>query len=157
MAQNIASNHLSREQWATVDAALDQLNSALEPLLVALNANQRKRVVRMGDGSEAFVRKALDVVADNQGLMPRNFDIDEMRRDVESHDALHTRYVRLTRLMERMRDTDVALGSDAMMAALAGYNFLKAAKGEAVDTLRHMLGERFETTPRLDNPPPANA
>lgn len=73
MAQNMVSTHLSNEQWAAVDAALDQLDAALQPLLVALAPDQRKRVVRMGDGSEAFVRKALDVVTQNVGLMPRNF------------------------------------------------------------------------------------
>jgi hypothetical protein len=43
-----------------------------------------------------------------------------------------------------VHDTDTALGSDAMVAALEGYTFLKAAgKGEGIDTLRKMLGRRF--------------
>ncbi|GAB3388366.1 hypothetical protein [Lysobacter fragariae] len=145
MSQNIASVHLTAEQWAAVDQAIDQLATTLDPLLVALVPQQRRRVVRMGDGSEAFVRKALDVATQNQDLMPRNFDLDEMRRDLESHDALNSRLIRLAVLMEKASDTDVALGSDAMTAALQAYHFLKSAgKGEGVDTLRQMLGERFE-------------
>lgn len=47
--------------------------------------------------------------------------------------------------MEKVRDTDIALGSDAMMAALAGYQFLKSAgQGEGVETLKALLGELFE-------------
>ena len=158
MAQNMVSTHLSNEQWAAVDAALDQLDAALQPLLVALAPDQRRRVVRMGDGSEAFVRKALDVVTQNVGLMPRNFDLEEMRRDVDSHDALNTRFVRLTRLMEKVRDTDTALGSDAMIAALQGYQFLKSAgTGEGVDALKALLGERFTGQSRRSVEAPAAA
>ena len=68
-----------------------------------------------------------------------------MRRDLASHDALNARAVRLTQLMEKVRDTDAALGSDAMVAALQGYQFLKSAgRGEGVESLKRMLGERFE-------------
>lgn len=145
MPQNLASTHFNTEQWAAVDAALDQFIAALELILVTLGLGQRKRIVRMGDGSEAFVRKTIDVAADNPSLMPAGFDLAELRRDMDTHDALHARYVRLTHLMERIRDTDAALGSDAMAAALQAYQFLKVAgKDEGVESLRQMLGERFE-------------
>ena len=157
MAQNFAATHLSNEQWAAVDAAIDQLTAALEPALVALSTDQRQRVVKMGDGSEAFCRTALDVIAQNAGLMPRNFDIDEMRRDLASHDALSARVVRLTRLLEKAHHTDMALGSDAMVAALEGYAFLKTAgKHEGVDALKKLLGKRFDGNGRkVDTPAPA--
>jgi hypothetical protein len=149
MTQNFASRHLDDSQWVAVDQAIDALNTALEPLLVALAADQRRRAVKMGDGSEAFCRQALNVISENIALMPRNFDLDEMRRDLHSHDALHARAVRLTRLMEKVHDTDTALGSDAMVAALEGYAFLKTAgKGEGVDALRKLLGKRFDNGPR---------
>jgi len=143
--QNVVQVHYSDEQWNAVDAAIDALIAALDPALVALSTEDRQRVVKMGDGSQAFCRQALDVMTENAGLMPRDFDLDEMRRDLASHDALNTRLVRLTRLMEKMRHTDMALGSDAMVAALEGYAFLKAAgKAEGVDALKQLLGRRFE-------------
>ena len=77
--------------------------------------------------------------------LPRDFDVDEMRRDLASHDALHARVVRLQKLLEKAHDTDTALGSDVMVAALEGYAFLKAAgKAEGVDALRKLLGRRFD-------------
>ena len=145
MTQNFANHHLSAEQWAQVDEAIDLLATRLEPALVALSADQRNRLVKMGDGSEAFCRQALDVIRENASLMPRNFDIDEMRLDLEAHDALHARIVRLTRLLEKAHHTDMALGSDAMVAALEGYAYLKTAgKAEGVDALRKLLGKRFD-------------
>jgi hypothetical protein len=143
--QNYVQVHYSDEQWAAVDAAIEALVAALDPALVALSTDDRKRVVKMGDGSQAFCRQALDVMTENAGLMPRDLDLDEMRRDLASHDALNTRLVRLTKLMEKMHHTDMALGSDAMVAALEGYAFLKAAgKAEGVDELKQLLGKRFE-------------
>ena len=151
MNQNYVNHHLTAEQWAQVDHAFDVLVQALEPALVALSADQRQRVVKMGDGSEAFCRKALDVLSENAGLMPRNFDLDEMRRDLASHDALHVRIVRLTRLLEKAKDTDTALGSDVMVAALEGYAHLKASgKADGVHGLQRLLGRRFDVSRRKE-------
>ena len=159
MSQNFISRHLAADQWALIDDAIKNLIDVLEPALVALSADQRQRLVKMGDGSEAFCRKALDVIGENLELMPRNFDVEEMRRDLTSHDALHTRIVRLTRLLEKAHDTDTALGSDVMVAALEGYSFLKTSgKAEGVDALRKLLGERFKGAGRKqDTPAPALA
>ncbi|MDR7133406.1 hypothetical protein J2X06_000590 [Lysobacter niastensis] len=145
MNQNYAQQHLSAEQWAQADAAINALTAALEPMLVALSLDERQRVVKMGDGSVAFCRTALDVIAENAALMPRSFDIEEMRRDLASHDALNARVVRLTKLLEKAHHTDMALGSDVMVAALEGYSYLKTAgKREGVEALRKLLGRRFE-------------
>ena len=153
MGQNLASTHLTDEQWAAVDTALSTLTTALQPMLVPLNATARRRVVKMGDGSEAFSRQAADAAAENLGVMPRNFDLEEMRRDLASHDAVNARMVRITQLLEQMRNTEMALGSDAMVAALEAYSYLKnAGEGEGVEQLRRMLGRRFE-----DNGPKASA
>ena len=64
--------------------------------------------------------------------------------DLDTHDALNTRLARLTQLTETVQDTEIALGSDAMVTALEGYAFLKiAGKGEGLDGLRRELGKRF--------------
>ena len=156
--QNLVGTHLTDEQWTAVDGAIEALEAALEPALVAMGVARRSRMVKMGDGSEAFVRKASDVFGQNLGLLPRDFDLDEMRRDIVSHDALHARTVRLMQLMEKIRDTDTALGSDAMVAALKGYQFIKHADGAGVEALRQMLGERFDKSgSRNAAPEPAPA
>lgn len=144
MSQNLVSTHLTAEQWATLDQAIAATETAAAPLLAAITI-PGKRLVRMGDGSEAFCRKALDVFSDNIDLLPRSFDVEEIRRDLDSHDALNQRLVRLKRLMEKLHGTEVALGSDAMKASLEGYALLKrTAKGAGIESLCAELGERFE-------------
>lgn len=154
MSQDLATTHFNDEQWAATDQAITALEQALLPMLVAMTADDRRRLVKMGDGSEAFCRKALDVMTENSGMLPRNLDVSEMRRDLATHDALNARMVRLTRLLEKAHDTDTALGSDVMASALEGYAFLKiAGKDEGLNGLRRELGKRFENNgPRKVEP-----
>ncbi|QSX79978.1 hypothetical protein I8J32_005745 [Lysobacter solisilvae] len=129
------------------------LQDALVPALVSLTERQRRRAVKMGDGSQAFCRIACDVARKNAGLLPRDFDLEEMARDLASHDALAERFVVLSNLMERVRDTDLALGSDAMAASLEAYAHLKVAgKAEGVDGLRKLLSRRFRGQRRTEEP-----
>jgi len=153
MTQNLVFKHLTPDQWAAVDQAIDALDTALAPALVALTPYQRRRAVKMGDGSQAFCRTAFDVARKNAGLMPRDFDLEEMGRDLASHDALVERLVMLSNLMERVHDTDTALGSDAMVASLEAYAHLKVAgKAEGVDGLRKLLSKRFEAQGKKEEP-----
>lgn len=158
MGQNLAPRHLTGQEWAQFDEALAQAAAILAPLLVPLTPTDKKFMVKMGEGSEAFCRQAHGVAAENLALMPRSFDLEEMQRDLATHDALNARIVRLTRLLEQARDAEMALGSDVMVASLEAYAVLKAVgKGEGVQSLRKMLGKRFETGPREDRPAPATA
>lgn len=159
MSQNLANTHFDASQWGAVDAAIAALEQALAPMMVSLDAEARRRMVKMGDSSEAFCRKALDAMRENSALLPRSLDVDEMARDLATHDALAARLARLEQLREKAAHTDLALGSDAMAAALEGYAFLKiAGKGAGMDGLRRELGKRFENNgPRKAAPAPANA
>lgn len=145
MSQNLATTHFDAAQWEAVDQAILGLERAIGPLVISLDADTRRRMVKMGDASEAFCRKAHDAMRDNEALLPRSLDVEEMGRDLSTHDALATRLARLGRLMEQLDDTDSALGSDVMVAALEGYAFLKiSGRGEGLDGLRRELGRRFE-------------
>ncbi len=157
MNQNLATTHFDDTQWGALDQALTTLEQTWAPLLVALNGpKQRQRLAKRGDGSEAFCRKAHDAMRENAALLPGNLDLAEMGRDLASHDALNTRLARSTQLLEKVRDTDMALGSDVMVAALAGYGFLKlAGKGEGLDAVSRDLGKRFEGNGRGDPAPAA--
>ena len=155
MSQNLVSNHMDAGQWSGVDEALDLLEQRLAPIVIALDAGKRRRLVRMGDGSEPFCRKTYIAGRDNRHALPATLDVEEMGRDLESHDELNKRLTRLTRLMEKVRDTEAAVGSDVMTAALATYHFLQAAGGEGLDEVNRELAKRFEGQGK--RPEPATA
>ena len=149
MGQNLASVHLHDAQWAAFDAAMTAMEQAAEPMLVVLGSEGRRRVVRMGDKSEAFCRRTYNAMRDNASLIPTTVDLDEMARDFASHNELTQRRLRLAQFMEKIRDTDIALGSDVMVAALTGYALLKlTGRTEGLDNLQRELGKRFERSGR---------
>jgi len=156
MSQDLVSYHLDDTQWAAADAAIAALAEALGPMLVSLTPTERRKLVKMGDASEPFSRRSLDVMSQNVGLLPRNLDVTEMRRDLQAHDALNARMARLTQLLEKMRDTEMALGSDVMALALEGYAILKVnGKGEGLDGLKRVLKRRFDSNGVTATPAPA--
>lgn len=145
MSQNLAQVHFDDAQWAALDQAFTAFEAAWAPILVALDGpGARRKLAKMGDGSEAFCRKALDALRENPELLPRTLDVEEMARDLADHDQLNARLARLHRLVERVRDTDTALGSDVMVAALFGYQQLRlAGRGQGLDATSKELGKRF--------------
>lgn len=110
---------------------------------------------RLGDKSRAFCEKALEVAGQHAGLMPRDFDIEAFRQDHLALAALRPRLARMAHLMQRMEDTERALGSDIMAAGLEIYGVLKVAgRDKGVDDARNALAERFSRRRTPDTAPP---
>ena len=143
MPQNLITFAPSAADLAAIDAAIKTMEDRLVSL-IDLSPEERGALVKMGDKSEAFCRKAVEVLAANPTVLPANFNVAEMRRDLAGFDTLRTRLTRLERILEKMRDSQLALGSDLMTASLEGYALLKVSgKGEALDTARKALSVRF--------------
>ena len=134
--------------------ALDNLIASLEGQLtdlIGLSPDERRELTKMGNKSEAFCRQAVTVLSENAQVLPRNFDVDAYRADLAALDALRPRLSRVQRLYERMVDSEMALGSDLMVASLEGYALLKVAgRGEGLDALRQSLGARFDRRRRQE-------
>ncbi|UGS90862.1 hypothetical protein KOL96_23465 [Ralstonia wenshanensis] len=143
MSQNLISFQISATDLAAVDGALKTLEDKLTGL-IDLTIEQRRFLTKMGGKSEAFARTAVEVLGANPNVLPANFNIAELRRDLAAFDLLRSRVMRLGRIHERMADSQLALGSDVMNAALEGYAFLKVAgHGEGLDAARKELSVRF--------------
>lgn len=150
MGQNLISLKLDAATLETVDRALGELEIHLGALL-SLPPGERRGLTKMGDKSEAFCRQTLHVMQQNRKVVPASVDLDEAAADLSTVDALRPRLVRLQQLTDRMRDTEMALGSDVMSTALEGYALLKVAgKHQGLDTLRESLSARFGKGPRRE-------
>jgi len=148
MTQNLVDIDLSADDLAAIDAALTALEAGFSRLL-ALTPDQRQQLIKMGDKSEAFCRKADAVFGENLAILPANFDLPAYRRDLVLLDALRPRLARLSKLSQRGEDTRMEVSSDLMSNALEGYAVLKVTgKGQGVDELRKMLATRFARGPR---------
>lgn len=143
MSQNLISISFTPEQTAQLDATLAQLEATLAAL-VSLDVDTRRQLFKMGDKSEAFCRQALSALDQNRQLVPPSMGLDEALSDLAALDVVRPFKQRLERLLERLRDTEMALGSDIMAAAVEGYSLLKVmGKQQGLDGLRKDLGARF--------------
>lgn len=128
------------------DAVMDAVAviKAKLPFLVDLSAEERKALPKMGDKSRAFVSKALEVATQNPDFLPRSFDLEELRKDVQLFEALYPLLLSMTQLQELLDDTCLAVGSEAYAAALQVYHYAKASgNGSGLDAVVTELGQRF--------------
>lgn len=147
--QNLISMNLTNEQLAAVDAALTALENNLSEM-VALTADQRRTMRRMGNKSEAFCRQTLSLLEQNPQIVNPNLGLEGVIADLACLDVLRPRLQRLTRLSERGADTQAALGSDVMSGALQGYGLLKlSGRDQGLEALRTSLGARFAKKPKV--------
>lgn len=143
MSESKVSARLSPADREAVMQAITTIKEKL-PFLVDLSTEERKSLPKLGDKSRAFVSKALEIAAQNPDFLPRSFDLDEMRRDIELFEALYPILLSLTQLQELVDDTSVAVGSEAYAAGLMVYNYAKASgKGAGLETMVDDLGRRF--------------
>jgi len=150
MSQNIVSLVLTDEQ---INAAMDAL-TALEGALagsISLDAEERRRLTKMGQKSEAFCRQSISVLAQNPQIVPPSLDLAGAQADLAAFDQLRPIAEALQRLHSRVDDTLAALGSDVMDVAYEGYGQLKlSGAAHGLDDLRRDLGSRFSRTRRKE-------
>ena len=143
MTQNLVSLHLTDDDLAAIDTALETLEQKLATL-VELSVDERRALTKMGEKSEAFCRQTLIVLAQNPQIIPGELSLREAENDLDHLDRLRPRFARLRRLAGCADDTEMALGSDVMAAALEGYALAKVfGKGAGLDALRAAVGSRF--------------
>ncbi|NDJ18822.1 hypothetical protein [Myxacorys almedinensis] len=127
-------------------AVMDAITTIKEklPFLLSLTVDQRKALPKMGDKNQPFAHKALEVASQNSDFLPRSFDLEEMRRDVELLAELYPIMVAMTQLQSMIDDTYLKVGSEAYSSALQVYTYAKASgQGSGLEPLVAELGQRF--------------
>lgn len=150
MSQNLISLDLSADDVTAMDAALATLEK-LFANFIELTPEQRHKLPKMGDRSEAFCRQTLMVLEQNKQMIPPTFDLAEAEGDLAAFDTLRPRMQRLRALLSKGEDTEMALGSDLMRASYDGYALAKLfGQGAALDTLKDAMSVRFSRRPGKD-------
>lgn len=152
MPDNRISTTLSQADQQAVLAAVQTIREKL-PFLIDLTPDERRSLPKVGDSGRGFVTQALTVATQNEDILPRSFDVEEMRKDVALLDSLQPVLTSLAQLCELVEDTYIAVGSEAYTAALLVYQYARSAgKGSALDGALDALGQRFA---RKSRTPPA--
>jgi hypothetical protein len=143
MAENRVSAVLTQTDLTNIATALDTIKSKL-PFLIDLTPEQRHALLKLGEKSESFVTKSLDLATKNDSFLPRSFDVAEMQKDVNLYFALRSILGDLRRLTEGVDDTLLEVGSEAYTAALVVYRSAKDnGMGQSLDGDLDELGKKF--------------
>jgi len=142
MLENRVSATLTPEDRQAVMDAIATIREKLS-FLIDLSPEERRTLHKMGDKSRAFVKKAAEVAQQNEGILPRAFDLDEMRKDVQLTEDLYPILLALGQLHELVDDTYMAVGSEAYAGALLVYNAAKMNNFGGLDDALDELGKRF--------------
>ncbi|CAG0981773.1 hypothetical protein IVG45_01315 [Methylomonas sp. LL1] len=143
MNKDLVKGELPPEQQQAALQAMKQIQDQM-PFLIDLTIEDRRTLPKMGDKSRAFVDQGLLLATQNEGILPRNFDLGEYRRDVALVKQLEPVLMAMRQLTKRLEDTYLAVGSDAYAQSLVVYQAAKLAGkdgslGEHLDS----LGRRF--------------
>jgi hypothetical protein len=142
--QNIAAS-LSPQDIQEIKAALQTVQKKL-PFLITLSTEERRKLVKMGDKSLAFVNNSVTAAQSNREILPATFDVEELVQDYQLAAALTELLISMQQLTEQVDDTLMAVGSEAMTSSLTVYDYVKTAskRTPGLKTVAEQLGERFK-------------
>ncbi|MEH2308920.1 hypothetical protein [Nostoc sp.] len=142
--QNIAAA-LSPQDIQEIKAALQTVQRKM-PFLITLSTEERRKLVKMGDKSLAFVNNSITAAQSNREILPATFDVEELVQDYQLAAALTELLISMQQLTEQVDDTLMAVGSEAMTSSLTVYDYVKTAskKTPGLKTVAEQLGERFK-------------
>lgn len=127
MNENRISIELSADDVAKINQAIQILTDVLQPVLIALDADDKRNMVKLGDKSVSFVEKAMQYVESNPEFLPPYMSVGEIKKDYTGFSQLKTVLRPLLQIIGNIDDTAALCGSEAFLAALAYYNSVSLA------------------------------
>ena len=151
MPQNLISLDITPDAIAKVDQAIETLE-AFTASFITLTNQQKQELFKMGDKSILFCQQTAMVLEQNQDVLPPTFNYEEMKTDLADHAAIAPRVLRIREVLAKMEDTQIALGSDVMVASSEGYALMKLfGKAEGLTELQDAMRLRRPGRPRKDD------
>jgi hypothetical protein len=147
MAYNNISVTLVQADLDAVKTAIATINSKL-PFLITLDGDERLALVKLGPKSADFVNDASAAVTAFPQILPASFDKVEYGKDTALFKALSDIKLQVDSLSEKVDNTYMAVGSEAMMASLEVYAYVQTAKDRTpgLGSVADKLKERFKSS-----------
>lgn len=108
-----------------VQQHLDAIKAALAPYLISLTPDERKTMLRMADGTVAFVTKATEYATSTPAFVPDFVELDDFKQDVAGMASLAPLRQQLEQLALDTDSTIMVAGSEAYGQALTVYGNIK--------------------------------
>jgi hypothetical protein len=150
MAYQNISYEMSQTDYADIMAALDTLNTKM-PFLITLDAKDVKSVFKLGPGSADFAQDSYAAAKAFPQILPPSFDVTEFGKDSMLFKQLSDVLLILDSLQEKVTDTQLAVGGEAMTACLEVYSYVQTAKDRVpgLHSVAEKLAERFKKQKKI--------
>ncbi len=134
---------VSAADQEAIMAAVNSIRQKL-PFLVDLAPEERQALIKLGDKSHGFAKKAFEIAAQNPGILPASVTVDELRNSEQLYESLAAIKLTIDQLQKQVDDTAMQVGSDAFATARNIYACAKSGfAGASLLTAADELGKRF--------------
>ncbi len=127
MSENRISIQFSDADAREINQAIQTLITKFGPYLIALMAEDKRAVPKVGDKGAAFMQKSSGYMTTNPEFIPMFVDKAEADKDFEGFNALHGFLRLLAPLVSNIEDTALLCGSEFYRACLNYYDTVKKA------------------------------
>ncbi|MDR1606252.1 MAG: hypothetical protein LBS41_03975 [Streptococcaceae bacterium] len=131
---------------ADAQEAIDRANQLLKPYLIHLSVQERKKSLKLGDKTLAFVAKSYDFAKQYPDIVPPFIKMSDFAGDIADSSNLRALTLSCKELTTGLDDTAMAAGGEAYNTALIFYQAAKAATRQNVSGAKDVaktLQEQF--------------
>ena len=147
---NRISMVIPTEVVAQVKQHLTMVSQILSPYLISLTTDERIQLPKMGDKSIPFVTKGAEYMKAPGTPVPPYVNASELDIDIAAFETLRQIRQVVQPIVDLLDDTMLLCGSEAYVAVLAFYTYLKGAAKMNVPgakTILDDLSTRFPSRP----------
>jgi len=155
--ENKISLSISNPDKTAINTAITALAALFEPMLVALDPDDRRTLAKMNDRSIPFVEKVVQYVDSNPEFVPPYVDTVEFKKDFQTFMELREFLRPLLQMIANLEGTTMLSGSDAYEVARVYYQSVQLAAKMKVPNAQAIyddLKSRFESNAKPKPPSP---
>lgn len=125
--KNQIALNIPSEDIILIKDAFNVLKTKLSPHLINISVEERREAPKVGDITSTFINKAMMYIQTNPEMVPPYINIDDIKLDLEAVKTLKELLISARQISELLDDTILLAGSEAYVASLAYYNYIKGA------------------------------
>lgn len=151
--RNRVNTTLSQDDLDSIKRSFQEIHQRLS-FCVNLTDDEKNNLLRLNDKNRMFCNKLLDTLERNPENVPPLISTQELKNDITLHSQLGSLIQQTTLFLQSLEDTYRLSGSEAYLASLTTYKYLKAVNlitGE-LDADLDELGKMFMR--KMPSPPP---
>ncbi len=158
MSENRISIEFSQAELDAINDAIAIINSKLAPKLIALEADDKKALAKIGERSLPFVEKCVQYAESNPEFLPFYVSAVELKKDFTAFSVLKNLLRPLSQLIGNIDDTATLCGSEAINDCSSYYGSVREASQRGVPNAKPIyddLSIRYEAQKARRKPSPA--